>query len=150
MITTALTARVDGARDGVWRALTDPTEIIRWDEAALALLEPAEKWPQEGSPLVWRYKLGAVSLKLRDEPLEIVPGKRLRSAVSLGSFRFEQIWSIADGGDDPGSTRLGLSIASRNSVPVLGAELDRFDVRRLAAEYVDGKLRGLRNFFQES
>ncbi|MDJ0851359.1 MAG: SRPBCC family protein [Myxococcota bacterium] len=148
MITTALTARVEAAREGVWRAITDPAEIVRWDEAALALLEPSEGWPGEGSALVWRYQLGAVSVKLRDRPTEIVEEKRLRSAVELGSFRFEQIWSIASDESDAGRTRLGLSIAAKSSVPLLGAELDRFDVRRVAAEYVDGKLRGLRSWFQ--
>ncbi len=147
MITTALTARVEAARNGVWRAITDPGEIVRWDESALALLEPSESWPGEGSALVWRYRLGSVSVKLRDRPVEIVEEKRLRSAVELGSFRFEQIWSIAPDEADAGRTRLGLSIAARNSVPLLGAELDRFDVRRVAAEYVDGKLRGLRRWF---
>jgi hypothetical protein len=146
LITTALTARVDAAREGVWRALTDPAEIVRWDAAALALLEASESWPGEGSAVVWRYQLGAVSVKLRDRPLEIVREKRLRSAVQLGSFRFEQIWSIAGDGA-AGRTRIGLSIMAGSSVPLLGTELDRFDVRRLAAEYVDARLRGLRTWF---
>lgn len=143
MITTALTAAVDVGPDVVWRAITDPAELIRWDAAALALLEPCLDWPCEGQAIVWRYRLGSVSLMLRDKPLEIVPGKRLRSSVAFGSFRFEQIWSLAD---DAARTRVGLSIGARNALPVVGAELDRFDVRRLAAEYVDGKLRGLRDW----
>lgn len=141
MITTALTAVVDAGAARAWRAITDPAQIIRWDGAALALVEPGDDWPRVGQRLVWRYRLGSLPLMLRDSPVEIVPEKRLRSQVSLGSFRFEQSWSL---GDDGGRTRLGLSIAARNAHPVMGAELDRFDVRRLAAEYVDGKLRGLR------
>jgi hypothetical protein len=144
VITTALTACVAAGSDAVWRAITDPAELIRWDAAALALLEPCDDWPLEGRSLVWRYQLGSVSVRLRDKPVEIVPEKRLRSAVALGSFRFEQIWSLAD---DAGRARVGLSIGAKNALPTAGGELDRFDVRRLAAEYVDGKLRGLRGHF---
>jgi hypothetical protein len=143
VITTALTAVVDAGPAEVWRAITDPAQVIRWDASALALLEPGEDWPQVGRHLVWRYQLGAVSLRLRDSVLEVVLEKRLRSQVSLGSFRFEQIWSLADDAD---RTRLGLSIGSASAMPTMGAELDRFDVRRRAAEYVDGKLRGLRGW----
>ena len=39
---------------------------------------------------------------------------------------------------------MGLHLAAGNSIAVVGGMVDRFDVRRLAAEYVDGKLRGLR------
>lgn len=143
MITTALTAVVDAGPAEVWRAITDPAEVIRWDASALALLEPGGDWPRVGRYLVWRYQLGTVSLRLRDSALEVVPEKRLRSQVSLGSFRFEQIWSLAD---DAGRTRLGLSIGSASALPTMGGALDRFDVRRRAAEYVDGKLRGLRSW----
>ena len=146
VITTALTAVVDAGTKGVWRAITDPAELIRWDASALALIEPGEDWPVLGQALVWRYQLGSVPLRLKDTPVEIVPEKRLRSSVSLGSFRFEQSWSLAD---DGGRTRVGLSIAARSALPMMGGELDRFDVRRLAAEYVDGKLRGLRGRFSQ-
>ena len=144
MITTALTASVAASSDAVWRAITDPAELIRWDPAALALLEPCNEWPLEGHALVWRYQLGSVSVRLRDEPVEIVPEKRLRSAVALGSFRFEQVWSL---GNDAGRARVGLSIGTKSALPTAGGALDRFDVRRLAAVYVDGKLRGLRGHF---
>jgi hypothetical protein len=147
VITTALTAVIDAEIEAVWRAITDPTELIRWDPSALALLEPCAGWPREGHPLLWRYQLGSVSVVLRDKPLEIVPEKRLRSSVALGSFRFEQVWSLAG---DAARTRVGLSIGAKNALPVVGGELDRFDVRRLAAEYVDGKLRGLRGRFAAS
>jgi len=147
VITTALAAVVDAGPADVWRAITEPAELIRWDTAALALIEPGEDWPALGQALVWRYQLGSVPLRLKDTPVEIVPEKRLRSSVSLGSFRFEQSWSLAD---DEGRTRVGLSIAARNALPMMGGELDRFDVRRLAAEYVDGKLRGLRGWLNQA
>ncbi len=61
----------------------------------------------------------------------------------MGLFRFEQTWSMVD---DEEHTRLGLSIAAENSIPVVGGSVDRFDVRRMAAEYVDTKLRALQKW----
>lgn len=148
MITAAMTAKVRAARTRVWQALTDAEEILRWDEPALALLERAEHWPSVGAARVWRYRLGTVTVKLRERPLEIVDGERIRSNVKLGLFAFEQSWSLVE--PEPGSTHLGLSIAAKqHAIPVLGGELDRFDVRRVAAEYVDAKLRGLRTFLAD-
>ena len=80
---------------------------------------------------------------MRDRPLEVVTGRKLRSAVALGLFHFEQSWTLADESD---ATRLGVHLAAGNSIAVVGGVVDRFDVRRLAAEYVDAKLRCLRRW----
>jgi hypothetical protein len=143
VLTTAMSALIHAPRPRVWRALTTPAELIRWDKAILSLLEPADDFPSVGSAARWRYKLGAVPIVLRDRPLEVVEGHRLRSDVSLGLFRFEQTWSLQD---DKDATRLGIHLAAGNSIPIVGGVVDRFDVRRLAAEYVDGKLRSLRGW----
>lgn len=140
-LTTAFSALIHAPRSRVWRALTTPAELIRWDKAILSLVEPADEFPAVGSRARWRYQLGSVPVELRDRPLEVIEGSRLRSDVSLGLFRFEQTWSLAD---DKDATRLGIHLAAGNSIPVVGGTVDRFDVRRLAAEYVDGKLRALR------
>lgn len=150
VLRTALSTVVAAARDRVWRALIDPAQVLRWDEAALGLIDPPTGYPRVGQPVRWRYHLRSVPILLRDQPLEVVPLERLRSAVSLGLFRFDQTWSLAPGAADPGRTRLGLHLASSNEVPVLGAVLDRFDVRRLAAEYVDARLRSLRRWCEET
>ena len=142
-ITTALSAVIHAPRSKVWRALTVPAEIIRWDKSILSLLEPADDYPSVGVEAHWRYKLGAVPVILRDRPLEIMTGRKLRSEVALGLFRFEQTWTLADEAD---ATRLGVQLAAGSTIVVVGGVVDRFDVRRLAAEYVDGKLRALRSW----
>jgi uncharacterized protein YndB with AHSA1/START domain len=142
-ITTALSAVIHAPRSNVWRALTTPAELIRWDQAIVALLEPADDFPAVGVESLWRYKLGAVSVILRDRPLEVTTGHKLRSEVALGLFRFEQTWTLVDEAD---ATRLGVQLAAGNTIAVVGGVVDRFDVRRLAAEYVDSKLRSLRSW----
>ena len=149
VITTALSAVIGAPRARVWRALTTPAELIRWDKSILSLMEPADDFPTPEKTARWRYQLGAVSVILRDRPLEVSEGHRLRSDVSLGLFRFDQTWSLASesraaNGSPTAVTRVGLHLAAGNSIAVVGGMVDRFDVRRLAAEYMDGKLRGLR------
>jgi uncharacterized protein YndB with AHSA1/START domain len=146
VITTALSTVIGAARSRVWRAISNPDEMLRWDEPMLALLEPADDYPCVGTDVRWRYRSGGVSLLLRDRPLEVVPEQRLRSAVALGSFRFEQTWTLVDEAGDEPRTRLGLKLAAANTVPVLGETLDRFAVRRMAAEYVDAKLHGVQKW----
>ncbi len=138
LITIAMSKVIRSPRARVWRALVTPGELIRWDERRVALEEPAPDYPAPGHPARWRCALGSVVVPHSEDPLEVVPAQRLRSAVRLGSFRFEETYTLADEGPD--GTRLSLRLAAKNSVPLLGGELDRFDVRRLAAERVDETL----------
>ena len=133
-------------RERVWRALTEPAEVIRWDERIISLEAPVSDYPSTGHVAHWRYRLGSVAVDLHDQPVEILAGQRLRHAMSIGSFEFEETYTL---GTEAGShhTRLSLRLASTaNSVPVVGGALDRFDVRRLASEIVDGNLRAIQKW----
>jgi len=148
VITTAMSAAIGANRARVWRAITDLAERIRWDEQMLALLEPVESYPQVGQQVSWRYRLGTVSVVYHDRPTEVVPQERLRSRVHLGLFHFDQTWSLVSeiSKSDIERTRLGLQLSTDNSIPVIGGSIDRFGVRQIAVEYVDGRLRSLQKW----
>ena len=93
----------------VWRALTEPAEVIRWDERILSLEEPSPDYPSTEQVAHWRYRLGSVAVELRDQPLEVLPCQRLRHARSIGSFEFEETYTLSKEGDN---TRLSLRLAS--------------------------------------
>jgi hypothetical protein len=141
LISTALSTLVGAARDRVWRALTDPAEIVRWDEDAVELLDAAGEYPLTGREVRWRYRLGSVVTVLRERPVELVPGERLRSELASSLLRMEQVYTVADDPTDPARTRLSLRLSVANAVPTVGGSLDRFAVRRLAAQLVDRRLR---------
>jgi hypothetical protein len=146
LIAIAMSTVVHTPRVRVWRALTEPAEVIRWDERILSLEEPSPDYPSTEQVAHWRYRLGSVAVDLRDQPLEVLPGQRLRHARSIGSFEFEETYTLSDDGTSE-NTRLALRLASpSNSVPVVGGTLDRFDVRRLASEIVDGNLRSIQKW----
>jgi hypothetical protein len=146
LITIAMSTVVHAPRERVWRALTEPAEVIRWDERILSLEEPSPDYPSTEHEARWRYRLGSVAVDLLDRPVEVRPGQRLRHARRVGTFEYEETYTLAR--DETGAaTRLSLRLASpSNSVPVVGGTLDRFDVRRLASEMVDASLRSIQRW----
>jgi uncharacterized protein YndB with AHSA1/START domain len=137
---------VHAPRSRVWRAVAEPAEMIRWDEHRIALEEPAPDYPQPDQIAHWRYRLGSVPVDRRDRATEVVPGSRLRLEIDFGSFRCEETYTLVDEDGDQ-KTRLSLRLVSNtNSVPLVSGALDRFDVRRLASELVDGSLRAVQKW----
>jgi hypothetical protein len=146
VITTLTSARVGAAPERIWRALTSPGELIRQDEHLIELIDPADGYPRVGQHVRWRYRLGSVPVVLHDRPLEVAPPARLRSAMALGLFRFDATWGLAGEPGEPDRTRVSLKLVASNLVPVVGGWLDRFAVRRLAAEHADTRLRALQKW----
>ncbi len=148
MITIAMSATVSADPKRVWRALTSPAECVSWDDQCLGHVDTNVCYPDVGHPTRWRYKLGNVPLVMHERPVDVTPPRRLQSNVALGSLRFDQTYSLAlehdplvDG--DPPKTRLGMKIVASNAVAVLGAVVDRFEVRRMAVDRVDSNLRAI-------
>jgi len=138
LITVAMSKVIRSPRARVWRALVTPDELIRWDERRISLEAPIPDYPALGRPARWRCWLGSLTVEHCEDPLEVVPPARLRSAVRLAGFEFEETYTLAD--PAPDTTRLSLRLIARNTLPLLSGELDRFDVRRLSAERVDQTL----------
>ena len=47
MITVGMSTVIESPSRRVWRALTVPEEVIRWDERVLALRDPVSGYPAE-------------------------------------------------------------------------------------------------------
>jgi hypothetical protein len=139
---------IDAHPERVWRALTDASECIAWDEKLLSALDPIDAYPKAGETVRWHYKMGSVPIIMRDETIEVLPGRKLHSAVSLGTLHFDQTYTLAIEHDpvqksDAAKTILGMKIIASNSAPVLGAVVDRFEVRRMTVDRVDSTLRAI-------
>ena len=114
---------IGAPRERVWRALTVPEEVIRWDERLVSLAAPAPGHPLAGQTVRWRCRLGSVAVDLLERPIEVVPRQRLVSEISLGLFRFEETCGLSDESGDAARTRLSLRLVASNSVPVVGGLL---------------------------
>jgi uncharacterized protein YndB with AHSA1/START domain len=155
LITIAMSAVIDADCGRVWRALTEPGELVAWDERLLAPVESPSEYPVSGQLVRWRCRLGSVQLVMHERHQAVVPGKRLRSIVSMGSMRFDQTYTLLPdrdpgGNGSPQRTRLGLKIIASNSIPVIGAIIDRFEVRRIAAERIDTSLRSISQWCEKT
>ncbi len=152
LITIVMSSAIAVHPRRVWRALTDTSECIAWDENRLSALDATDVYPVVGETMRWRYRLGSVPIVMRDQPIDVVPGIKIQSKVTLGSLRFNQTFSLAlehastDTSSDENEgvkTLLGMKVIASNSTPVLGAVIDRFEVRRITIDHVDGTLRAI-------
>jgi len=91
-----------------------------------------------------------VQVVLHEQPLEIERPERLSSALKVGSMRFEQTYTLTRESEAPVRTRLGMKLVTTSSVPVLGAVVDRFSVRKLAAERIDHNLRSIQQWCNQN
>jgi hypothetical protein len=137
---------ISAERERVWRALTTPSELIRWDDQIIALIDPIPDYPQLGQQVRWRYRIGSVPVVVHQTVQEVKPGERLQSAISRGVFCFDETYTLADEAAPPDRTRLSLKIAASNSAPLVGGSMDRFEIRRLSAELIDLRLRAVQKW----
>ena len=54
LITSAMSTAVSATRERVWQALTTPSELIRWNDQIVALLDPLPDYPRVGQQSRWR------------------------------------------------------------------------------------------------
>ena len=137
---------IDTDRERVWRALTEPSEVMAWDQRALASVANSCDAPTDGNQLRWRIRMAGVPVVLHERPLEVLRPDRLSSKLKVGSLSFEQTYTLTTESLDPPRTRLGMKLVTASSVPILGDVVDRFGVRKLAAERIDHTLRAVQNW----
>ena len=137
---------ITAERDRIWRALTTPSELIRWDDQLVALLDPAPDYPQLGQKVRWRYRVGSVPVVVHQTIQEVQPGERLQSTISRGVFCFDEMYTLADEVAQSDRTRLSLRVVASNSTPVVGGSMDRFEIRRMSAELIDARLRAVQKW----
>lgn len=146
MITSSMSTLITAERGRIWRALTTPSELIRWDDQLVALLDPVPDYPRLGQQVRWRYRIGSVPIVVHQIIQEVQPGERLQSAISRGVFCFGETYTLADEVGLPDRTRLSLKVVASNSMPVVGGLMDRFAIRRLFAEMIDSRLRAVQKW----
>ena len=108
----------------VWKALCDPTEVVRWDAGGEAALDARQDYPQPGQHVRWRYASGPFRI-LHDRPQEVVPERRLRSLLALGPFRFDETYTLEA---VERGCRLTASMDVRVPWPVVGPAIEKLYV----------------------
>ena len=58
MIAVSMSAVIGAKRERVWRSLTEPEEMLGWDEHIIGPLGDLSGYPEVGQRIRWRYRLG--------------------------------------------------------------------------------------------
>lgn len=148
LITIVMSCTIAATPRRVWRALTDPEEILAWDEQRLSAVDPTDAYPKAGEALRWRYRVGSVPIVMRDQPLEVAPGRKLHSKISVGPIVYDQTFTLGVEQDEGrgAMTLLGMKLIASNSASVIDAVIDRFEVRRITTDRVDATLRAITRY----
>ncbi len=137
-----MSAEVAAPRGVLWAALTDTEQIPRWRPGVTG----AAPGPAVSGLRRWRCRLRGLPVVLEERQRSAQPGERLRSSLALGLFRFEETITLRPVPGAPERTRLGVVVQTRSEMAVVGGALDRFAVRRFAADVAAANLRALRDF----
>jgi len=96
----------------VWRALTDPSEVQRWD-GVRAVAIPAG-YPAPGQHARWSTVAGPFRLTLHDRVRVVVPPARLASTIDVGFVHVEEEYRLSPSGS-------GTLLVSDNAVSARSA-----------------------------
>jgi len=149
VITLAMGTEIAAPRVRVWEALTETQQLRHWRPGVEAELGAARGGGDRLEPhrtLRFRCRLHDLPVVLAERPLAMLPPTRLRSALSLGLFHFEETFTLASVDPDGRRTRLRIKIATQSEMPLLGGSLNRFAVRRFSTQLAATTLAALRDW----
>jgi uncharacterized protein YndB with AHSA1/START domain len=103
--TIEVTAEISAPVARVWRALTNPDEVVRWDTTVDASLDAPVDYPQPGQHVRWRCR--NTTELLHDRPLVVEPGRRLQALLEFDRQRMDETYTLTP---TDGATVLSLRV----------------------------------------
>lgn len=134
--------------DRVWRALTNPAEVVCWDTGVVEPLDAPRDYPRVGQHVRWRYRLGPLPLVLHDRPTRVEPVSLLRSSIRLGPFDFDETYTLRSTGTS--TTELTADLSVSGAVPIVGSLLERVLGEPLARSTVRTSLAAIKRHCESS
>jgi uncharacterized protein YndB with AHSA1/START domain len=134
-----VTVEIAAPVDRVWRALTVPSEVTRWDGVTPS--DVPEGYPAVGHHARWRTRVGPVRLTLHDRIGAVDPMTRLASSIDVGFVHVDEEYRLEP---SPGGTTLVSHNEVRSRIPGLGGL-----VVRLAQDDVEASMGRLKVFCEE-
>lgn len=143
MITLALATEIEAPRTAVWEAIASPDFQCHWRPGADARLDDVRD-TNNAVHHRYRIRLHDVPVVLDVRTIESATGRRRVSELQFGLFRFRETFTLFS--RPTGGTRLGIGVAAKSRMPLVGASLDRFDVRRFATDVAATTLQAVRDW----
>ena len=130
----------------VWRALSDPAEVVLWDAGVTEAIDAPASYPQPGQHVRWRYRGGPLRI-LHDRPQAVVPERTLRSMLRLGPYRFDETYRLES---TKSGCRLTAAVGVSLPVPLLGLLLERAYIGRTARVWMIASLASIKRHCETS
>jgi len=135
-----ISVEIEASPERVWRALCDPSEVVQWDTGVIEAIDAPPDYPRKGQHVRWRYANGPFKL-LHDRPIDVVPNRRLRSALAVGPVRFDETYTI-DQRD--GSCLLTAAMLVEVPVPLLGSLVEKMSAGPASRSAVTASLAAIK------
>lgn len=140
MYTFTVETDIDATPSRVWRALSDPAEVVQWDTGVVEAIDAPPDYPQPGQYVRWRYANGPYPI-LHDRPQEVVPNRRLRSLISVGPSRMDETYTLTP---TTSGTHLSAKMIVRVTWPFVGIVAARAVFGPAARKSVAASLRAIK------
>ena len=126
-----------------------PASAASWLPNHEGWIEAPPQTFSEQSTLRFRSRLRGIPVTGELRLLAAAPG-RVHAHVRLGLLSFDARFSLGAEPRTQDSTRIGLVLTLANQIAVVGGNLDRFAVRKLASELAEQTLAALTACAEES
>lgn len=122
-----VTTQVAAPPERVWRALTIPAEVERWD--GVSPYDVPEGYPAVGQHARWLSTSGPLRLVLHDRILVVDPTTRFASSIDVGFVHVEEEYRLDASGQ---GTELVSDNEVRSRIPGLGWLAERLTKANVA------------------
>jgi hypothetical protein len=147
----SVSVEIHAPPERVWRALTEPDEVIRWSDVSVALDAPAD-YPQPGHHVRWIMSSrlprwmpadrdAAGNTILHDRPLHVVPQRLLRAEISFGPVVLDETYRVEP---EAALTRVAADVHVRVRVPLAGPLIARVYALGAVRSSMQASLRALK------
>ncbi len=138
----SVVVEIHAAVGRVWRALCDPAEVAAWDPGVAGALDAPADYPAPGQRVRWRVSSGPFRI-LHDRILEVVPERMLHSALGLGPWRYDELYTLVEA---TGGCRLRAEVVCRAALPLGSTLIERLYLGPSTRRSFEASLAGLKSW----
>ena len=96
----------------VWRAITDPDEVLKWDRGVVGWEGVMDDYPTPGKTYFWNYAYNDTVATLVDQPTAVDAPNMFSTRIQLAKIEFTEVFSLSV---ERGVTRLCIEMTLQST-----------------------------------